>query len=495
MKIHTFPFLEAVKEKPERRLHVMKFGGTSVGDATCMRKVVDIVREAARESKVLVVVSAMSGVTNLFIEAATESAAGNRERATTILEQLRKQHEMALQDLLLSHRDEIVLRMQDLLALGAQWCNLAASTGLTARLRDAISSLGERLSAPLLAAALAEQGMGSEAIESSELLITDSEFGRAEPIMEFTRERCEARLRPLLEKGIVPVVTGFMGATVKAELTTLGRGGSDYSATILGAALAADKVTIWTDVEGILTADPRLVPDAATIPSISYREATELAYFGAKVLHPKTLRPVMQSGIPVWIRNTFAPDRAGTKITPDGHERAEGVNALTAVSDAALITLGAPAIDRIPHVFERTLAAAGSARADVLMMCHSHACNRICLVVASAAAQATVEALRREFASHPDASDPHHVTVDPSVAILTVVGQDLHHINGIVGRAVDELSRENVRILATAPGSSKCNVSFVVQRKDLHTALITTHREFQPCPIDLPAESRTEAIL
>jgi aspartate kinase len=193
---------------------------------------------------------------------------------------------------------------------------------------------------------LAESGVTSACIEATELVVTDSYHGGAEPWMDLTSAACEARLRPLLQQGIVPVVTGFIGANEEGVLTTLGRGGSDYSATILGAALAADEVIIWTDVDGLLTADPRLVPGACTISEISYHEAAELAYFGAKVLHPKTLRPVMQQGIPLRIRNTFEPENLGTKITPTGPANVGGITAITAISDAALITLGGPGLRR-----------------------------------------------------------------------------------------------------------------------------------------------------
>jgi aspartate kinase len=189
---------------------------------------------------------------------------------------------------------------------------------LTLRARDSITGLGERLSVLLVAAALAEQEVASEAIETTELIVTDACHGAAEPLMDQTRERCEVRLRPVLLRGIVPVVTGFIGATVDGVLTTLGRNSSDYSGTILGAALDADEVTLWTDVDGILTADPKIVPGATEIREMSYREACALAEMGAKVLHPKTLRPIMQRGIPLFIRNTFAPDRPGTKITATG---------------------------------------------------------------------------------------------------------------------------------------------------------------------------------
>ena len=264
----------------------MKFGGTSVGDASAIQKVVDIIREASRDRDLVVVVSAMSGVTNQLIEAATQAQAGHRQAVETIFEQLRKRHDAVVSALIHSvpARTRIDRQMDKIFREGERLCQgTDLLRELTLRARDSISSLGERLSAPLIAAALTERGVASEAIEATELIQTDSCHGCADPRMDVTGERCEARLRPLLQKGVVPVVTGFIGATAEGVLTTLGRGGSDYSATILGAALEADEVTIWTDVDGLMTADPRLVPGASTIPEISYREAAELAHFGAKV--------------------------------------------------------------------------------------------------------------------------------------------------------------------------------------------------------------------
>src|SRR5579871_304250 len=277
-----------------RPLRVMKFGGTSVGDATCMGKVVEIILSASREFDLAVVVSAMSGVTNKLVEAASQAEAGNVERVNEILRQLRARHDTALKTLIQSpvEQKRISVRMDALFEEAERLCKgTIFLRELTPRVRDAISSLGERLSVPLIAAALQQAGVASEAIEATELVVTDSSHGAADPWLDLTRERCETRLLPLVRNGIVPIVTGFIGSTSEGVLTTLGRGGSDYSATILGAALAADDVEIWTDVDGILTADPRLVPTACTISEVSYREAAELAYFGAKVLHPKTLRP------------------------------------------------------------------------------------------------------------------------------------------------------------------------------------------------------------
>ena len=245
------------------------------------------------------------------------------------------------------------------------------------------------------------------------------------------------------------------------------------------AALDADEVIIWTDVDGLLTSDPRLVPGACTVPEISYREAAELAHFGAKVLHPKTLRAVMRCGIPLWIRNTFAPERPGTKITPKGPSNGGGVKALTAIGDVALITVGGPGIVGVPDVLGRTFATTAAVRADVLLISQSSSQNNICLIVSSSSAKHTIEALRHEFAQDLAHEKVEHITLDPNVAIVTVVGQNMRGISGIVGRTFSALGREDVNIIAIAQGSSECNISFVVGQKDMKAALITTHREFQ----------------
>src|ERR1700733_712647 len=315
-------------------LQVMKFGGTSVGDAACIARTAQIIANAARVNPCVVVVSAMSGVTNRLIEAARKAATGDSREGENLTNVLRTQHAAALKALIQepSARQCVMQKLDAVMIEAKRLCDgTALLRELTPRTLDEISSLGERLSAPIVAATISTLSLRSESVDATELIITDSFHGGAEPHMELTREKAQARLRPLLAKGVVPVVTGFIGATAEGKLTTLGRGGSDYSATILGAALDASEVVIWTDVDGVLTADPRLVPEARTIPVISYREAAELAYFGAKVLHPKTLNPVMQAGITVWIRNSFTPERPGTKITPAGLSIGGGLNAFTAI--------------------------------------------------------------------------------------------------------------------------------------------------------------------
>jgi aspartokinase/homoserine dehydrogenase 1 len=463
------------------RLQVMKFGGTSVGDASCIARTAKIIADGARRGGCVAVVSAMSGVTNRLIDAAKKAQTGVATEATAVIDALRAQHEKALSALVNEEpkRVGIRARIEEVLAEGRRLLEgTALLRELTPRTLDAVSSLGERLSAPLVAAAVRECGLPSESVEASECIVTDDFHGGAEPLMDETRAKSQARLRPLLGKGGVPVVTGFLGATKSGELTTLGRGGSDYSATILGAAMDADEVIIWTDVEGVLTADPRLVSEARTIPVISYREAAELAYFGAKVLHPKTLKPVVQKAIPVWIRNSFAPEKLGTKITPEGRSIGGGVKALTAIRDVTLISVGGPGIVGLPDVVGRTFSTTSEVRASVLLISQSSSQNDICFIVSATDADRTVEALRKEFAQDLAHETVEHITVDPNIAIVAVVGENMRGTPGVAGRTFNSLGRENVNIIAIAQGSSESNISFVIEEKDVKKALLATHREF-----------------
>jgi aspartokinase/homoserine dehydrogenase 1 len=464
-----------------QKLQVMKFGGTSVGDAACIRRSAKIVADAAKLHPVAAVVSAMSGVTNRLIDAAQHAKRGDRNAGKDLTEALRKQHFEALDALAGSPQARAMAegRIEEVLAEAARlYEGTALLRELTPRTLDAISSLGERLCAPIFAAALAELGARGSAIEATELIMTDSFHGGAEPLTDATREKSQKRIGPLLKEGIVPVVTGFIGASADGALTTLGRGGSDYSATILGAALDAEEIIIWTDVEGVLTADPRLVSDARTIPEISYREAAELAYFGAKVLHPKTLRPVLPAGIPVWIRNSFAPDKPGTKITAKGRSIGGGVKALTAIRDVALISVGGPGIVGVTDVVGRTFSTTAALRAEVLLISQSSSQNDICFIVAKAHAQGTLEALRKEFAQDLAHEVVEHITMDPEIAIVAVVGENMRGTPGVAGRTFHCLGKEGVNIIAIAQGSSETNISFVVSDKSVKQALFAAHREF-----------------
>ena len=462
-------------------LQVMKFGGTSVGNAECIRRAANIIARAAGEGSVVAVVSAMGGVTNRLIEAAQASAVGDVAAAGNLAEALRQQHQGAI-EILVGDGDKRAQLATELKLIIEEVTSLCRGTALlrelTPRTLDAISSAGERLSARLLASALRELGLNSAAVEATELIVTDNHSGQAEPLMAETRQRATARLAPLLAEGSVPVVTGFIGATVDGKLTTLGRGGSDYSATILGAALDAKEIIIWTDVDGVLTADPRLVPEARTLQEISYNEAAELAYFGAKVLHPKTLRPVSEAGIPVWIRNSFLPERNGTKITTTGHPTRRGVKAITAMSNVTLITVGGRGIVGLPGVAAKTFTAAASAQANVLLISQSSSGNDICFIIDSGDADRTVVELRQAFAFDLAHNEVEHINVNAGIAIVAVVGERMRGTPGIAGRTFSALGRRGINIIAIAQGSSEYNVSLVIEAGLMREVVQALHSEF-----------------
>jgi aspartate kinase len=465
-----------------QNLQVMKFGGTSVGNGECISRAADIVARASEEGSVVAVVSAMGGVTNRLMEAAQASAEGDMAAGGNLAETLRRQHQEAIEILIGDggKRAQLAAELNKIIDEVSGLCRgTALLRELTPRTLDAISSAGERLSARLLASALRELGLDAVAVEATELIVTDNQAGRAGPLLAETRERATARLAPLLAERSVPVVTGFIGATVDGKLTTLGRGGSDYSATILGAVLDAKRIIIWTDVDGVLTADPRLVPEARTLQEISYNEAAELAYFGAKVLHPKTLRPVSEAGIPVWIRNSFFPERDGTKITATGHPTRRGVKAITAMSNVTLITVGGRGIVGLPGVAAKTFTAAASAQANVLLISQSSSGNDICFIIDSGDAPRTVAELRATFASDLAHKEVEHIIVNEDIAIVAVVGDRMRGTPGIAGRTFSALGRRRINIIAIAQGSSEYNVSLVVDAGAMGEVVQALHSEFE----------------
>ncbi|HMR68328.1 MAG TPA: aspartate kinase, partial [Anaerolineae bacterium] len=298
---------------------MMKFGGTSVGSVAALEHLVKIIKKARDEAhQVVVVVSAMSGVTNMLLDSAHRAEAGDESTSRQARLAIEQKHaEATLHFLGVTPAREAVMRqIATLLDEFEALCHGIRVLGeLTPRALDVIGGIGERMSAPQVATILSHTGIGAESVEATELIVTDDRFGAAVPKRTATAEKSQARLRPLIQQGKVAVVTGFIAATENGITTTLGRGGSDYSATILGRALEADEVWIWTDVNGVMTTDPRIVPEAHPIKHLSYAEISELSYFGAKVLHSQAIRPARRVNIPVRILNTFEPDPPGTLIT------------------------------------------------------------------------------------------------------------------------------------------------------------------------------------
>ncbi|HEV2989850.1 MAG TPA: aspartate kinase, partial [Candidatus Angelobacter sp.] len=325
-----------------KRLIVMKFGGTSVGNAERFRQCAEIVREAAERDRIIVVVSAVAGVTDLILKTIEASRQGDTAGTDAALSKLERLHQGIIAELFSDDQAQAVSHfVNQVLEQLRNSCQalLTLRSQISAETKDSLAALGERISARVLASYLGYTRASGEFVRAEDVIVTDSNFGCAVPDMQATMEHCQSVLLPILHRGAIPVVTGYCAANKNGQTTTLGRGGSDYSATIIGAAIAADEVWIWTDVDGVLTADPRICSAATTLPEISFAEAIELAYYGAKVIHPKAAYPAQDAGVPVWIKNSFRPHVAGTKITPAAAPFNSPVKAVTCVNHAALITL------------------------------------------------------------------------------------------------------------------------------------------------------------
>jgi aspartate kinase len=350
---------------------------------------------------------------------------------------------------------------------------------LTPRGLDVISGTGERLGAPLLAAVLRANSVAAEWVDASEIIVTDDNFGSADPLMEPTAKHVTARLEPLLNGGVVPVITGFVGATQDGISTTLGRGGSDYSAAILGAALKADQVQIWTDVNGIMTADPRVVPNARTIPEISYIEAAELAFYGAKVLHPKTILPAIERDIPILVLNTFEPDHPGTLLVKDPKPSKEVAKAITAIKGLTMIVVEGRGMLGVPGIAARTFTAVARAGANVLMISQSSSEQSISFVIREADRDAVIGQLQVEMARELAHHHIDHVRPLDGIVIVAVVGAAMKGTPGVSARIFGALGEASINVIAIAQGSSECNISLVVARGDADEAVRKIHEAFR----------------
>ncbi len=463
-------------------LIVMKFGGTSVGSVAALEKVVGIVtRSVQRGDRVVVVVSAMSGVTDMLLKGARQAAQGDTETAHRMHEEMLRRHREVI-DVFLTDpavHDEVLNAIETLLDEFDSLCHSIKVLGeLTPRALDVIAGMGERMSVRQVAAILESRGVATRALDATQLIVTDSNFGSASPLMSQTTRRTQEVLVPLLNAGIVPVITGFIGATEDGIVTTLGRGGSDYSATILGSAITADEVWIWTDVNGVMTADPRVVPDARTIPYLSYIEVGEMAYFGAKVLHPQAIRPARRAGIPVRILNTFEPEHPGTLITREPNGGDKRVKAVTAIKGMSLIVIEGSGMLGVPGVAARAFGAVARTGTNVLMISQSSSEQSICFVVPTSDSARVLAALREEMARELERQDIENIMAQDDIVILTVVGAGMRGTPGIASKAFGALGKRDINVIAIAQGSSEYNISIVVDQRNADNAVRALHAEF-----------------
>jgi aspartokinase/homoserine dehydrogenase 1 len=475
---------------------VHKFGGTSLGDAQCFANVTDIIIERYSKAsdramaEMVVVVSAMSGVTDQLIAGARAAAEGKDTVYREIKAGLLSRH-LDVVEALLAHSPErldigglVEDRLHDLERL---YRSIAVLGELTMRGCDAVASLGEQLSASILAAVLRDRGLRAQAISATELIVTDDNFGAATPLMEQTRQRLQQRVKPLVERGVIPVITGYIGATEEGVTTTLGRGGGDFSAAIIGAGLDADEVWIWTDVDGILTADPNIVPQARTLTELSYAEAANLAYFGAEVLHPKTVRPVAESGIPLRILNTFNPPsfppnvggderKGGTLIVKTPSPDRELWPAIISASGLSMIAVGSQDDSWTLEMAARALQRLSEAGVDVLMFSQSFSEHSLNLVVRQQDQAHCLKVLRQEF-ERSGQSSAYNLGIKEQVATISVVGVPGWSEAGIVSHAFSALGKHGTRVIAVAQAATEHSVSFCIPEDQMADTVRFLHRE------------------
>lgn len=469
-------------------LIVMKFGGSSVGSADRIAQAADLAVKSAKEGhQVVVVTSAMGGVTNKLIAAAQNAVGGYYHK--TVSDDLHEPHRQAIHLMApndASRRREAIEMLRQRIERFETLCKgLTMVRELTPRTLDAISGLGEMLCAPILSCAIAERGMTSRPIEATELIVTDDQFGQAEPLMGETQQQTRDRLTPMLEQGEIPVITGFIAATKEGVQTTLGRGGSDYTASIIGAALDAEEVWIWTDVDGVMTANPGEVPEARTMREISYSEASELAYYGAKVLHHKTILPVYKQGIPIRILNSFNPENSGTRISVEGRPSARGVKAVTSIRHVSLITISGKGMQGIPGIAAKALGAVASERANILMISQASSENNICFVVNSSEATRVVKSLRSALEFDLMLGHIEDISAYDSIAVVAVVGDRMQGTPGIAGKVFAALGGAGVNVIAISQGSSERNISLIVAAPEAAEAVRSIHRAFE---LDKPSQ-------
>jgi bifunctional aspartokinase / homoserine dehydrogenase 1 len=464
----------------KERTLVMKFGGTSVGSADAMAMAVRIVQDTQREwPRLVVVTSALSGVTDLLLKSATHAAQGTDQTFTEAAGVLHQKHTAIAETLLAGSelQREVMAEIDKLVTEFSSLCQAIFVLGeATPRALDAVAGLGERMCIRLLAGALRAHGTPGEAIEASRLIVTDDKYQSAHPDFAATTRQTRQVLLPLLEKHHVPVVTGFIGATPSGVTTTLGRGGSDYSAAILGAVIPADEVWIWTDVDGVMTADPRLVPEAATIPELTYKEVSELAYFGAKVLHPKTIRPVIDAGIGLRVCNTFNPDHPGTRLVADHTLPSDGViKAVTAIRGLQLVTVEGRGMLGVPGVAARTFGAVAATGTSVPLISQASSEQSICFAVPSEASARVIEAVEKALAYEIAENDIDRVWATGEMVIITVVGAGMRNTPGVSGRVFSVLGNNHLNVVAIAQGSSEVSISMMLDAADTRQAVRTLH--------------------
>jgi aspartate kinase len=458
----------------------MKFGGTSLANAPRIKNAARIVQRYSRGNKIVVVASAIAETTDQLIEIAELAKKGDLQRARKILSKIQVSNLKVAR--LIAGREEtleLVSRLEQLNSeLERTVEGIAHLRELTSRSRDYLLSFGERLSTSILAAALSAVGLRTQALTGAEAgIATDDNFGEAKPLVEISYHQVQQRLDPLWSRRVIPVVAGFISATVDGSVTTLGRGGSDYTATLLAAALGADEIWIWTDVDGLMTADPRIVKDARVLPSVSFGEALELSYFGAKMMHPRALQPASQKKIPVRIKSSSKPTREGTIVsTKESPNGGRVVKAVSIIRDVGIVSVSGTGMMGAPGVAAKVFQTLGSNNVNVMMISQGSSEATISCVVARKDVDLGVRALQLALLGQ---GHVERILEEKDTCVIAVVGSGMKGTPGVAARVFGAVAKKEVNVRMVAQGSSEYNISFVVSEKDGPEAVRAIHKEFR----------------
>jgi len=460
----------------------MKFGGTSVGSGEHIRHVADLINNhLGKGYQMVVVVSALKGVTDALIEASEEARSGNRDHVHKLLQKTTEKHVAATENAIKnkSIRKEVEQTLETTLdELEKVFTGIIYLGELTPKSKDYVLSFGERMSTLIVWGTLRDLGLSVQYFTGKDAgIVTDSNFGEARPMMKVTAHQIKQKIEPLLEKRIIPVVTGYIGATQDGEITTLGRGGSDYTATIIAAALEADEVWVWTDVDGLMTSDPKIVPSAKVIPELSFQEAIEMAIFGAKAMHPRALEPAMEKEIPVRIRNTFNLQNPGTLIVMEQKIKPKDVvKGITLIKNLALVNVSGAGMVGTPGTAAKIFDILGKNNINVLMISQSASEANISFILQREVLERAVSTLEIALLA---SGLIHEVTAEDDVCVVAVVGAGMKGTPGVAARMFGAVARRGVNMRMIAQGSSELNISFVVKETDGEKAVLAIHEEFK----------------
>lgn len=445
-------------------LIVMKFGGTLMGSTEAIKHSASLVAVSVKNgSRVVVVPSAMSGVTDQLIKIAGSAEQGQIDFANDEIGFIKKRHlETAVA---LATREDGLHKLETMFDSLSQTINgIYLLRELSKRSKDLIVSFGERLSAPLMSAALEQQGVPAHDLTGGQAgMLTNNNFGNARPMPE-AYNRIPKRLEGLFQQNVTPVVTGFIGETDKGAITTLGRGGSDYTATILGAALNATEVWTWKDVDGVMTTDPRIVPEAQNLEQLSYAEIMEMAYFGAKVLHPLAVVPLQEKGIPLRVKSAADPSFAGTLVSSESRPLKNGVKAVTAVRNANIIDIGGAGMVGAANITSQIFDVLAELDVNVIMISQSSSMANISIVVQQADGKRALEALQKQFAESDSVGT---IEFWEAISVIAIVGEGMRGARGVAAKLFTAVANEGISIDMISQGSSELNISLAID--DVHT--------------------------